>query len=521
MAEAIDTTHGFAGALTAAWSRRKTGLLRVTGSGVQTTIGLQGGTPISASGGHRGDALGMLAVRSRLITEEQYDQAILRLAEMEAEGLSARLGDALLELEMLTEIQLHRALRAQVREKILSCFQWRNVEVALEADPAVGEELNRTPWPVPALVAEGIVRYYDDDRVQVIVVPALQQRIALFDTKETVATLLNLPPDLFQAFETGGTLEEICRVSPTLNRQLSAAMLLLGFLETVDPDDALAKLEIPRTEDLARAQSVSQPSMSLDLSFGTADLGLDDEPQESAQADLLVMIEAEHERLKAEPPETYLGVRANATRKQIEAAFSEKVRPFVDASTRASTAREQARLSEIYNEIAALRDALLERSLRRQRLRKRRKKEDTLDAESAFLRGKQLLERGDRKAAAEMFEHAVRQSPQTREYQMFRAYTELLRAKVEWERDRAFAETKKLAKETLEQHAQSGKAHLILGRLFRLEGNERKAREAFERAVEVSNDREAELELRILSRRAAKKAEEEKKKKGLFFWKKL
>ena len=62
-----------------------------------------------------------------------------------------------------------------------------------------------------------------------------------------------------------------------------------------------------------------------------------------------------------------------------------------------------------------------------------------------------------------------------------------------------------------------GKAHLILGRLFRLEGKEERARQEFEKAVEVANDKEAELELRVIERRLAKKAE--KPKRGLFFWK--
>lgn len=522
MVQAIDVTRGFAGVLAAAWARRTTGLLQVAGGGVQTTIGMLAGTPIWASGGHRGDALGTFAVRSGLITEEQSDQAILALAEMEREGIAARLGDALLELGMLTESQLHRALRAQIREKILSCFQWDEIEVELDSSPEGVKELNRTPWPVPALIAEGIVRYYDDTRIGVILDSALGHRIALFDTKETVATLLNLPPQLFDAFERGGTLEEICQVSSTLNRQLSAAMLLLGFIEVVDPDDPLARLRIPATEDLHRTSSMPHASMSLDLSFGdTADLKLDEAPEEPKQGELLRMIEQEHERMNAEQPEAYLGVRPTATRKEIEAAFSEKVRPFVEASLRASTAREQARLSETYNEIAALRDALIERSLRRKRLRRTKKKEDKLDAEAAFLRGKQLLERGDRKAAMEMFEEAVAQRPEAREYQMYRAYTSLLRAKVDWDRDKAFAETKKWAKETLAQDAKSGKAHLILGRLFRLEGNDRRAREAFETAVEVAGDKEADLELRVLTRRAAKKAEEKNKRKGLFFWKKL
>jgi hypothetical protein len=101
---------------------------------------------------------------------------------------------------------------------------------------------------------------------------------------------------------------------------------------------------------------------------------------------------------------------------------------------------------------------------------------------------------------------------------MYRAYTDMLRAQTDWDRDKAFAETKKFAKETLEQDSKNGKAYLMLGRLLRLEGKEERARQEFEKAVEVANDREAELELRVLERRIAKKAD--KPKSGLFFWKK-
>jgi hypothetical protein len=101
---------------------------------------------------------------------------------------------------------------------------------------------------------------------------------------------------------------------------------------------------------------------------------------------------------------------------------------------------------------------------------------------------------------------------------MYRAYNDMLRAQTDWDRDKAFAETKKFAKETLEQDAKNGKAHLMLGRLWKLEGKEDRARQEFELAVEVANDKEAELELRVIQRRMAKKTE--KQKSGLFFWKK-
>jgi tetratricopeptide (TPR) repeat protein len=481
------------------WTTRKTAFLKVSAQQINTSISFLDGVPVWATGGGKSEALGRLCVTLGLIDDAQYERAILRLAELdEQQQQQARLGDVLIELGFLDSTQLQRALRTQIREKIIACFQWSQAEFEVEVDSTEIRQGNIAPWPVPALIAEGIVRHYDISRCDKILAPQLARRVRLFDAPPTIAVLLNLPPDLLVPFAEEQTLEQATQKG-LLQKQLGSALLLLGFFDVIGSEDLIDQLRLPST---------------MDLSFGTSgDLVLE-EPEED---DLLGSIEAEHEKLRTSTPEVYFGLRPNATPTEVHTAFESRVRPFVQAGMAETTAHSQARLTEMYNAIAAVRDALLEKN--RPKRPPARAASPELSAEAAFLRGKQSLERGDRKAAAQLFVQACEKSPETRVYQMYRAYTEMLQAATDWDRDKAFAETRKFAKETLEQDAKNGKAHLMLGRLLRLEGKEDRARQEFETAVEVANDKEAELELRVLQRRMAKKASE-KEKRGLFFWKK-
>jgi tetratricopeptide (TPR) repeat protein len=483
------------------WRKRRTAVLRVSAHEITTSISFLEGVPVWAIGGAKSETLGQLCVRHGLLDEEQYEKAILRFAELDDQGASVRLGDVLIELGFLDSGQLQRALRTQVREKIIACFQWPEVEIEIGLDSGEIRKGNRSPWPVPALIAEGVVRYFDDRRCESVIGPHLGRHVQLFDSPGTVAALLNVPLELVQPFGVERRLHEIIGAEAQLSRQLAAAMMLLGFFDVIGTQDIADQLHLPATMDLSFGDGVEEP--------------------EDTDPDLMSKLEEEHQKLLSVAPEIYFGIRPNASPKEVEVAFQTRVRPFVQAALKGSSAKEQARLTEIYNAIAAAKDSLLEKPAQVSIKIARIKPATELDAEAAFLRGKQMLERGERKAAADMFAQACEKDPSARVYQMYRAYNDMLRAQTDWDRDKAFAETKKYAKETLEQDAKNGKAHLMLGRLLKLEGKEDRARQEFEKAVEVANDKEAELELRVLQRRQAKKEKEKTKGGGLFFWKKL
>ncbi len=480
--------HGFAGAMAALWKRRRTAYLSISAQDLTTTISFLDGVPVWASGGAKSETLGRLCVRIGLLTEAQYEKAILRMAELDTTGKTVRLGDVLIDLGFFDSARLHQALRIQVREKIVACFQWDPAEVTIEADRGEIRRANLVPWPVPAVLAEGVVRWFDDERCDRVLAPELNRHVRLFGEVSVAAALLNVPSELVAPFDQHKRLGELIDDTP-LSKQLATAMLMLGFFELVGTDDLAAQLELPSTIDLRFGGEVDEAT-----------------PTE----DLRPAIEAEHQRIASSTPEEYLGVDPSATPAQIQTAFEQRVKPFVAAALQESSAKQQARLTEVYNAIAAQRDSLLERGAPVPSAPPNAQ----VEAEAAFLRGKQMLESGDRKAASALFSQAIEKSPGTREYHMFRAYTDMMLAQTDWDRDKATAETKKFAKETLEQDAKNAKAHLILGRLLRLEGKEERSRQCFEKAAELG-DKEAERELRLLERRQAKK-----EKSGLFFWRK-
>ncbi len=155
----------FAGVLVELWRRGQTGVLEVKASDIVTTIYLLDGTPMFESNGTLADTLGRLLIRMGRITEDQLEKAIEHYMER-YEGTNKRVGEVLIELGFVTPDQISEALHIQTREKILSCFQWTELEYQLEKDDEVVKRMPRFACPVPALLEDGIRRFYDPTRLE-------------------------------------------------------------------------------------------------------------------------------------------------------------------------------------------------------------------------------------------------------------------------------------------------------------------------------------------------------------------
>ncbi len=158
----------FAGVLIELWRRSETVVLEVEANDVLTTIYMLEGTPMFASNGTLTDTLGRLLIRMGRITEDQLEQAIEHFIE-NYEGTNKRVGEVLIELDMVTPEQISEALHIQTREKILSCFQWTHLRYSIKRDPESVKRMPRFSCPVPYLLEDGIRRYYDEGRIDQVV----------------------------------------------------------------------------------------------------------------------------------------------------------------------------------------------------------------------------------------------------------------------------------------------------------------------------------------------------------------
>ncbi len=98
---------------------KATGNLTLRRDGITKTIELLSGNPVSVSSSVREETLGQLLVASGRITETQHDQAV-----QFASRNSLRVGEALIQLQILTPEFLVHALTVQTRYKITQCLRW-------------------------------------------------------------------------------------------------------------------------------------------------------------------------------------------------------------------------------------------------------------------------------------------------------------------------------------------------------------------------------------------------------------
>jgi CheY-like chemotaxis protein/tetratricopeptide (TPR) repeat protein len=102
------------------WEKRSTGALEIKRAGLEKRIDLVVGHPVSVSSNQRSEALGEFLLARRIITPAQHQRALKR-----AHDQGHKLGEALVELEIMTSAQLVKALTAQARAKIVSALRWQ------------------------------------------------------------------------------------------------------------------------------------------------------------------------------------------------------------------------------------------------------------------------------------------------------------------------------------------------------------------------------------------------------------
>ena len=105
--------------------RRYTGKLRVVSGAVEKELFFRRGEPIAATSTNREERLGTYLVGRKIITEEQLQRGLDRLAEF-----GGRLGDALVGERVLPTHDLFQYLTEQLQDRIRDIFQWPKAEWA-------------------------------------------------------------------------------------------------------------------------------------------------------------------------------------------------------------------------------------------------------------------------------------------------------------------------------------------------------------------------------------------------------
>lgn len=138
----------------------KTGVLELTSQGTSKLVYIDRGRAIYVESESRQESLGQVLMRHGIINEEDL---MVSLTNMATYG--RRHGDSLVQLGMITPMQLYHALRLQMREKLLNMFQWFEGEFFFDETPFDRASLTVFDLPTPQLVLDGVAEAYNPDTV--------------------------------------------------------------------------------------------------------------------------------------------------------------------------------------------------------------------------------------------------------------------------------------------------------------------------------------------------------------------
>lgn len=213
-------------------AERERGVLTLAYDDIVKTVTLKGGKVLTAASNQRDDRLDQHLLREGLIGLK----AVLQ-AERDARQQKRRLGEVLVELGMMRQKDMVRAVLDQMREILLSLFQWTRGTYSFElrAHPE-GEETIALNMSAGDAILGGIRRIRSWYRVREAI-GGLDTRYRVTDRLEHVTRDMDLSLEewnFLSLFESPVSLEQVCEASPIKDFEITHliwAFLVLRALE--------------------------------------------------------------------------------------------------------------------------------------------------------------------------------------------------------------------------------------------------------------------------------------------------
>ncbi len=172
----------------------RTGTLEVTSTDVTTILFFSQGKLVFAEQGTLGETLGRRLVREGKLTQEQYSAVIQQMTSRLIESEQMRFGEVVVALGYLEPEMVHDALHAQVRRKLLCCFQWARVGIGWDPSPEPVREVAHWPTPVLPVIVEGIREFWTLPQTLPTLGPNGERFPVLAKTQREVSQQLELTP---------------------------------------------------------------------------------------------------------------------------------------------------------------------------------------------------------------------------------------------------------------------------------------------------------------------------------------
>ena len=393
------------------------------------------GVPVDCRSNLAHETLGRYMVLEGKLSEEDFTTGLARSA---AKGVP--LGEVLLELGLVSAVDLFKILQQNLAKKLLDFFTWREGEIHILRDEKLTAD-SSLKVKVPQLILMGVTKLAPQEEVDMAVGPLVGKKLAINPSPSFPLDDIRLSQrqaQLTEAIRPGRRMGELAEATGLPIEEISRLLYALSILGVVVPADALPK-DAPAAPQLSSTGSFQRPVLS---PLQTAPIAAPEVTPAAAPAAPPPPpqdVERRHNEImqaylvyRRQDAFDLLGVPEGAVLPAIEAKYLEFSRKFAPWSLDHIDLRgleERARDlflagARAFGELSDTeqRNTLL---FRRKTLREEREKRpptfggiktDLLDSEAQFTKGRALLEQGKYKDALLLLEFASDCDPQNSLY---------------------------------------------------------------------------------------------------------
>jgi hypothetical protein len=482
--------------------QKRTVVLEIRRHQLWKKIILENGVPVDCRSNLAHETLGRYMVAEGKLSEEDFNTCLSRSA---ARGVP--LGEVLLEQGLVSAVELFKILQANLAQKLLDIFTWRDGEFRTLSD---------TPRPdsslkvkVPQLILTGVTKCSPQEEVDMAVGPLVGKKLGLSPMPPFPLEDIRLNPrqgQLIEALRPGRRLGELAEATGQPSDEIARLVYALSVIGLVAPTDGLpttatGSLVIPILAAKPAPPAVAAPAPAAPATAS---------PQLS---------QADTERRRNEIMQSYLsyrrqdsfdllGVPEEAPIGVIEQKYLEFARRFTPWSVEPELAGMEERLHDLFlagaRAFAELADTEQRNTLifRRKTLREERAKKpvtfgiktDLLDSEAQFKKGKTLMDAGKYREAVQLLAFASDCDPQNSLYSAELGWCRYLQA------PNLHNQAIKGLEETTRRDPRCGIAFYYLGEIHRQLGNRFEAEDNLQKAIKLmSPDRRPIEALKALS----------------------
>ncbi len=423
--------RSFARLLISLNKKQFTGILVLDAGECRTILYFDEGMCVFAELGLPEHALGEFLVQQGLISEKQHAQLISRVAENLLDRKPILVGELLSDLGILTQEEISLALRQQLKEKLISCFEWESLLFQLRP----GKNWLKKISPIPAvslgeILLEAIHRHYHALSFEKLCTANGNKYPYFVEPLEKAAALLNLSDRDIRSIKllTGGnTLNrflEICTLTYEEAVLFISALWFIGELR-------FSQTPVNRMTTLFRETSSAKCSSDPWRTAPQSLVPSNSNTKESLSSSAIQAVE---------PPQQLIFGQTPRLAKRSDAA------PSYRSHHKVPLANQRSPLTK------KIQDAT--------------EAKPNVQSQMAYTIGKKLLLSGRIKEASYQFQIAIYLDPHEDIFQLLFAWTEFLLATDEETRSKCKTKTRGLAEKVLSNNQDFAKAHSILGHMF-------------------------------------------------------